>query len=142
MKCKIHVYLLNEHFSQEHADANFDGNESANNRRYDWEDEMRITSEVEEVIIHEYAYFPLQGEYPNGELFSIEVPNMRLFEVKSKGLPSTYIGCSESILDGYEKLVTEDEVVLSLFLKDYEPMANPIPGIYIASQEFPKELIL
>lgn len=142
MKCKIHVYLLNEHFSQEHADANFEGEESANNRRYDWEDEMRITSEVEEVVIHEYAHFPLQGEYPNGEIFSIEVPNMRLFEVKSKGLPSTYIGCSESILDSYEKLVTKEEVILSLFLKDYEPMANPIPGIYIASQEFPKELIL
>jgi hypothetical protein len=29
---------------------------------------------------------------------------------------------------------------IELFLKDDEPYANPIPGIYIASKEFPKAL--
>jgi hypothetical protein len=28
-----------------------------------------------------------------------------------------------------------------VYLKDFEPMSNPVPGIYIAAQEFPKELI-
>ena len=35
----------------------------------------------------------------------------------------------------------EDETVIRIYLKDYEPMSNPVPGIYIASQEFPKELV-
>ena len=44
---------------------------------------------------------------------------------------------SESILDSY----TFQGDKLEVFLKDYEPMSNPIPGVYIASKEFPKELI-
>ena len=33
------------------------------------------------------------------------------------------------------------EANLLVYLKDYEPLTNPIPGIYIAAQEFPKELM-
>ncbi|MEY3591416.1 MAG: hypothetical protein RLZZ38_372, partial [Bacteroidota bacterium] len=38
MNCKIHIYLLNDLFSQELADAEFGGKESADNLRYEWED--------------------------------------------------------------------------------------------------------
>lgn len=141
MKCTIHVYLLNEHFSQEHADAHFGGQPSENNRKYDWEDEMKITTDVQEVLEHRKVGFPLVGEMPDGTPFSHEVKNMMLFEIKSEGNPSTFIGCSESILDSYEQKQEGEELKLSLMINDYEPLANPIPGIYIASKEFPKELI-
>lgn len=137
--CSIHVYLLNEHFSQEYADTHNNGNESELNRRYEWEDELSISSKVEEVKMIENGEFPLQGTYGNGETFLINVPNMRLFSIISNGHES-YIGCSESILDSC-KLEKNEDYSIEIYLKDYEPMANPIPGIYIASQEFPKELI-
>lgn len=141
MKCKINVYCLNEHFSQEHADAHFNGQPSENNRKYDWEDEMNITSAVTEVKEHRKATFPLVGEMPNGESFSHEVKEMMLFEIVSEGYPSTYIGCSESILEECSQEKIEDTIHLKLCIKDLEPHANPIPGIYIASHEFPKALI-
>lgn len=134
--------MLNEHFSQEHADAHFEGKPSANNRLYDWEDEMKITTPVSKVVEHRNAAFPLQGELPSGEPFSHEVKNMFLFEILSEGNPSTFIGCSESILDSFEQRTEGETIHLKIFIRDYEAYANPIPGIYIASKEFPKELIL
>ena len=138
MNCIINVYLLNDHFSVEHAEANNGGKESELNRKHEWEDELKITTEVSGIVQHENVSFPLEGEMPDGSKFSHEVKGMRLFEIQ--GEQSTYIGCSESILDSVE-ILEEGQYNLRIFLKDYEPMSNPIPGIYIASQEFPKELI-
>ena len=50
MKCTIHVYLLNELYSQEIADNNHDGKESADNKKYIWEDELSINSQVVSVL--------------------------------------------------------------------------------------------
>lgn len=141
MKCHINVFMLNEHFSQEHADANFGGKPSENNRLYDWEDDMRITTPVTKVVEHRNVSFPLQGQLPSGDPFHHEVTNMFLFEIQSEGAPSTFIGCSESILDSFEQTIEDDTIFLKVFIRDYEAYANPIPGIYIASREFPKALI-
>lgn len=141
MECKIHVYLLNEHFSAEHAEAHHNGEESENNLKYEWEDEFSVTSSVDAVEIHENVSFPLQGEMPDGSAFSHDVENMFLFEIKSSDAPSTFIGASKSIVEEHELIKEETRFVIRLFLKDYEPMSNPIPGIYIASKEFPKALI-
>ena len=141
MECKIHVYLLNEHFSAEHAEAHHNGEESENNLKYEWEDEFSVTSSVEAVEVHDNVSFPLQGEMPDGSAFSHDVENMFLFEIKSSDAPSTFIGASKSIVEDHELIKEETRFVIRLFLKDYEPMSNPIPGIYIASKEFPKALI-
>ncbi len=141
MECKIHVFLLNEHFSAEHAEAHHNGEESENNLKYEWEDEFSVTSSVDAVEIHENVSFPLQGEMPDGSAFSHDVENMFLFEIKSSDAPSTFIGASKSIVEEHELIKEETRFVIRLFLKDYEPMSNPIPGIYIASKEFPKALI-
>jgi len=133
--------MLNEHFSQEHADAQHNGQPSENNRLYDWEDDLRITSDVQEVIEHRKVSFPLQGTLPDGKAFNHDVTNMFLFEIKSADQPSTFVGCSESMLDSFEKTEDGETVFLKIFINDYEAYANPIPGIYIASKEFPKELI-
>lgn len=141
MKCNIHVYLLNDNFSPEHAEAHHGGEESEYNLKYEWEDEFSITSDVKEVIVHENAAFPLAGELPDGKPFSHDVENMFLFEIKSSDAPSTFVGASASIIDSQELIKDEAGFSIKLFLKDYEPMSNPIPGIYIASKEFPKALI-
>ena len=141
MKCIIHTYLLNEHFSPEYAEAHHGGKESENNLRYEWEDELAVNSEVMEVLEHRNASFPLQGELPDGKSFRHDVPGMRLVEIISSDAPSAFVGASESIVDSLSITRKEAAFVVELFLKDYEPMANPIPGIYIASKEFPKELI-
>lgn len=140
MKCRVHVFLLNEHFSQEYADIHHNGQDSELNLRYEWEDELEIKSEVSEIQEHVNAVFPLQGTMGDGKQFSYDVEGMHLFElISSSG--NIVLGCSESILDHADIGKTEDAWTIHIYLKDYEPMSNPIPGIYIASQEFPKELI-
>ena len=139
MKCKIHFFLLNEHFSVEHAEANHNGEESEMNRKYEWEDELQIKGDVKEIIEHEKAVYSLKGSFSDEETFSFDVAKMRLFEIVTE-LESTFVGCSESILENAE-LKENDLYELSIYIKDFEPMSNPVPGIFIAAQEFPKELI-
>lgn len=141
MNCTINVYLLNDHFSQEHADAHHEGAPSENNRKYLWEDELNIKSKVTDIQEHKMVGFPLQGVLPNGEQFNHQVQNMRLFEITSKNEAPTFVGCSESILESTSINRVNDSYELVINIKDNEPLANPIPGIYIASKEFPKELI-
>ncbi len=132
--------MLNEHFSQEHADAQHGGKPSENNRLYDWEDEMKITSNVVEVLEHRKVSFPLQGEMGDGTPFQYDVTEMFLFEIINEDQPSNFIGCSESILNDFQQEIIDDVVYLRIYINDYEPYANPIPGIYIASKEFPNDL--
>ncbi|PHR33262.1 MAG: hypothetical protein COA38_05250 [Fluviicola sp.] len=138
MNCKVHFYLLNDDFSVEHAEANHEGKESENNRLHEWEDELDITTEVTGMEMHEGASFPLQGQHPDGKDFHFDIKGMRLFELL--GEQKTVLGCSESLFDSYE-WIEGDNYTLKIYLKDYEPLTNPIPGMYITAQEFPKELM-
>lgn len=141
MNCKIHIYLLNDLYSQELADAEFGGKESADNLRYEWEDELEINSEVTEVKEIKNATYTLAGYDENEELFSHEIPAMHLFEIHSEGHQATFVGASSSIVERCELESDQQRYTISIYLKDYEPMANPVPGIFIASKSFPKELI-
>jgi hypothetical protein len=66
---------------------------------------------------------------------------MRLVKIESDDAPSFFVGCSESILQELHIIRNEQETIIEIHLKDYEPLSNPIPGIYIGSKSFPKELI-
>ena len=86
------------------------------------------------------SYF-LAGSLGDGSNFSIEVPKMRLLKITSSDAPDLYVGASESIISEVRINRNENHLKMEIFIKDLEPMANPIPGIYIASKEFPKELV-
>lgn len=141
MKCKIHTYLLNDAFSQEFADKNHDGKATENNQKYEWEDEIEVSTPITGVTELKNETYSLQGILPDGKNFSYPIPNMRLIKIDSDDAPSFYIGCSESIL--HELNIQNDNIAttIEIYLKDYEPLSNPIPGIYIGSKSFPKELI-
>lgn len=139
--CVFQVFMLNEHFSQEYADNQHGGAESPDNRKYDWEDEIAITSNVTNLEIHENAVYPLAGILPDGKEFSYNVNDMFLVEVFSVNAPTVFIGVSQSIFDHMETELNGDHCRVRIYIKDYEPFSNPVPGIYIASKEFPTELI-
>lgn len=141
MKCSIHVYLINELYSQEFADEFHNGNPSEDNKEFDWEDELSISSDVVSTEELSNSVYKLEGENGNGDYFSVEVPNMRLVKIESSDAPVVFVGASESMVDTLSIEKLSNEILISIYLKDNEPHANPIPGIYIASKEFPKELI-
>ena len=141
MKCTIHTYLLNDLYSQELADSQNNGEQTPDNKKYDWEDEMNVSSRVNDVEeLKDSSYF-LAGSLGDGSNFSIEVPKMRLLKITSSDVQDLYVGASESIISEVRINRNENHLKIEIFIKDLEPMANPIPGIYIASKEFPKELV-
>jgi hypothetical protein len=128
-------------YSQELADAEHDGNQSIDNIKYEWEDELSISSDVTSVTELTDVVYPLAGMDENNEAFQFDIPNMRLFEICSSDAPNVFVGASESIVSSTKLEKTTDSYTLEIYLKDYEPMSNPTPGIYIAAKSFPKELI-
>ena len=141
MKCTIHTYLLNDLYSQELADSQNNGEQTPDNKKYDWEDEMNVSSRVNDVEeLKDSSYF-LAGSLGDGSNFSIEVPKMRLLKITSSDAQDLYVGASESIISEVRINRNENHWKIKIYIKDFEPLANPIPGIYIASKEFPKELL-
>lgn len=141
MTCNVHFYCLNGLYSQEFADEFHQGQASEDNREFDWEDEFDINAEVLEIQEEENATYTLQGTMPNGTSFSQPVSKVRIVNIHTaSGL--IQLAVSESILAEITIEKTADEWIVSGYINDLEPHANPIPGIYIASKEFPKALIL
>lgn len=140
MKCTAHFYKLNYDFSPEFAAAHHNGEESENNRKYDWEDELVISREVENIEVYEDSSYTLKGER-DGTPFAEEVFKMTVFQIIVKDCENVPMACSKSILDHYEIEKTDKEIILKVFLEEGEPLTNPIPGLYVALQDFPKTLI-
>lgn len=140
MKLTAHFYLLNDDFSPEYAEANHGGKETENNPLYEWEDELEVSENLASTELIRNGSFTLAGNLPDGEPFASQVTNMFLLKLKLKDGNEGYFGVSESILDRYT-LEGDADQVLSVYIRDYEPLANPMPGVFIASKEFPLELI-
>lgn len=141
MKLTAHFRLLNYDFSQEHADANHNGEPSENNRLYDWEDELALKNEIIDLIVERESSYFLQGTYSDGKSFSEEVKNMMIFKAIGSDNSETLFACSEETVEMYSIEKNENHINLIVDLSEREPVSNPIPGIYIASQAFPKNLI-
>ena len=141
MKLTAHFFLLNDHFSPEYAEANHSGNESENNPLYEWEDEMEVSQGLKEIEVLRNGTFNLVGEMPDGKPFDCPVKKMFLIALKMENGQIGHFGVSESILDSHTLEGDENHQVLKVFIKDYEPLANPMSGVFIASKEFPKALI-
>jgi hypothetical protein len=89
----------------------------------------------------ENSTYTLSGYDENDTLFSYDIEQMHLFEIHSEDSPILYVGASKSIIDHCSLSTDDNNYIIRIYLKDYEPMANPIPGIFIASKAFPKALI-
>jgi len=134
----VNVYMHNELYSQEFADLHHNGEESADNKLFEWEDEMNVRAEIAEVDLEDHAIYLLKGEKGDGEKFEIEIPKMLIFNFITEDNDVIQIATSESLLESCELIINDK--ILTIFLKG-EPYANPFPGLYLASKEFPKELI-
>jgi len=139
---KLHFYQLNSDFSQEHADAHHQGEESENNIRYEWEDEFEISQNLKNVTLVRNGIFHLQGQYKNGEVFNEEVPNMLLIQLELTDGMIGELGASESLVIDFKKEDFLEETHISIFLRDDAPFWNEMNGVFIASKDFPKNVQL
>jgi hypothetical protein len=140
MNLNIHYFLLNEDFSQEHADANHNGQESENNLKYEWEDEIEV-KEIDSFEILRKHTFPINAVLPDDTQITCDLSNMFCIKLITKTNEIAYLGVSESILADFEELTINAQKTFKIYLKDMEPHGELMPGVYLASKEFPKELI-
>jgi hypothetical protein len=141
MRCKVHFFLLNDDFSQEYADMHYAGKESEMNRRFEWEDELGITADVSKWNELTSTEVPIAGVLPDGEQFEEILPNMRSIELFEGDTLVARLAASEILIDRIQYEENGDDLAISVYLKDKEPLSNPVPGIYIAARDFPERLI-
>lgn len=136
---KAHFYKLNYDFSPEFAQAHHNGEESENNRKFDWEDELQIHGDIDRVEIEKEGMFSLEGEGNDGA-FSFEIPHMTLFHFIDQKGEKTTLACSTSLVNDFE-VISEKDCILKVYIDEQEPLTNPMPGVYIHIENFPKELM-
>ncbi len=137
MSFLVYVYLKNESFSEEYAKEKYEGKDSPENIRYEWEDEFRVKGEDLTCEVTRQQSYLLAGEKGDGSMFSYEIPNVMIFLLKT-GEDVTPIVFSENAVDEY--IIDSEKSKLTVYLNDIEVVENPIPGIYIRLSDFPNAL--
>ncbi|MFM7566469.1 MAG: hypothetical protein ACKO4K_06960 [Flavobacteriales bacterium] len=116
-----------------------DWGETQDNLRYHWTDELVVQEIVESTNPSEETYW-LAGESDSLGKFRYPIEGLHLIRlVDVHGMP-TYFAFSKSILAQRTEQEIDDNLTIQVELLDTEPFGNPIPGIYLALADFPKEL--
>ncbi len=136
------VKQLDPEYSQAFADEHDGGKESEINTRYEWEDEIKVSEDVLGFEVKEKGVFTLQGALPNGEEFSYDIPNMRVCECLTESENNVSFAMSESMIhDTHQSHDERTETArFYYFIKAEADYYNPIPGVYIATEDFPEAL--
>jgi hypothetical protein len=135
----IQCALMNSLFSQEYADAHFEGEESENNARHHWEDEL-LVREVCKIDVLPSSTYELTGIHPTDGPFTYPVSKMLVFNLLTMDNQHSNIAISECLVSSYSLNDVSDEFHLKIEIKDDEPFINPIAGVYIANRDIPSQL--
>ena len=138
----LHFILVNSEFNQGIANDLYDGEESEDNIKHLWEDELKVSEKVKEFKIKNNVSYVLAGYFPDEKPFSFEIPEMTICDCVTDNGQQMQFAVSKKILKKTEKIVDQanEETHLYFYLKDTLPMENPMDGVYILKQDFPKEL--
>jgi len=142
MNLHLHFILVNSDFNQSIADDFNEGQESEDNIKHLWEDELVVNEPVTDFKIKHNENFFLRGLYPNDTPFSFEIRDVSIVDCKTISGTPTQFAVSKKLIKKTEKVVDEkkNETHFYFYLKDELPFKNPMPGVYIINKDFPKEL--
>lgn len=132
---------LNELFSPELANAMHQGAETPDNHKYHWEDELEV-QDVSSFEVNEQGVYVLKGAHPTHGDFAYEVPRVYLVSVLRTDGSQVQFAISNQLIHAVSQQEFPWGVHLLIELKDNEPFANPITGIYLANHDFPKQLMV
>jgi hypothetical protein len=142
MNLYLHFILINSEFNQGIADDLNEGEESEDNIKHLWEDELKVSEPVKEFKIRNNAIYILKGFFADDKPFCFEISDMTIVDCTTENGANMQFAVSKKLLKKTEKVVDEknNETHLYFYLRDSIPMENPINGVYISKQDFPKEL--
>ena len=131
---------LNELFSEEFAKEYHNGQESKDNLRHHWLDELEV-KQVKSVAINDNGTYMIQGSRSHDGDFSIPINSMRLITLTLKEGGEVNFAISNQLIHSFQIKEKDWGTETTVELKDHEPFVNPIVGIYIANRDFPAELM-
>jgi hypothetical protein len=140
MKVSIIVKEVNSDYRQEIADRFHGGEETADNMKYNWEDEYEIVGEIQQFKIYNNVPYTLNGwrrEIP----FEYEIPAMTIVESTSESGEITRFAFSRKLIRETKKLDRPNtDIRFFVFIRDKKPHVSPQPGVYILQSDWPQEL--
>ena len=139
MNLHLHFILINSEFNQGIANDLYEGKESEDNIKYLWEDELKVSESIKEFKIRNNSVYNLKG-YVGETSFDFEIPDMTICDCITTDGNKMQFAVSKKLLKNTEKIVDKEETHLYFYLRDTLKIENPINGIYILKQDFPKEL--
>ncbi len=131
---------LNDLFSEELANTLHQGNETEDNHRYHWEDEFEVQN-VLSFSVEENGAYHLKGTQGSGADFSFAIPNMTVITLRLSNDTEAQFAISNQLIQRVKQSSMDQDTHMLVELKDSEPFANPITGIYIANHDFPIQLV-
>lgn len=139
MKLTLHFIQINSDFSQGYADDVHQGEESEDNIRNLWEDEMDVQGSVRDFKIIHNRPFELAG-FRGDEEFHHEIPDVSMVECFTDDGTRMQFAVSKKLIRKTELRKDPEHTHIYFYLKDTLAIENPMSGVYIARTDFPKEL--
>jgi hypothetical protein len=137
----INVKLVNSQFNQAYADKDNEGEETEDNSKYLWEDEFEVQGNVTNFKVINNTTYLLNGLYPNDDEFSFEIPDMTVLECTLDNGSVTLLPFSKKAISKTEKVETKKGMTFYVHLKSIREVVNPMTGVYILKDDYPKELL-
>lgn len=134
---KIHLYFkkLNPEFNPILFEKTQE--ETVDNYRVDWEDEIKITEAVESYKINHKATYELKAQNGDGEIFSTEIPNMSLFEGTTQSGEFIQLGVSNKAVHSVEVFEDGGITYVVFYIKANKEVFSPFNGMYIIPKDLP-----
>ncbi len=137
----INVKLVNSKFNQAYADKENEREETEDNIKYLWEDEFEVQGNVTNFKVINNTTYLLNGLYPNDDEFSFEIPDMTVLECTLDNGSVTLLPFSKKAISKTEKVETKKGMTFYVHLKSIREVVNPMTGVYILKDDYPKELL-
>ena len=141
MKVTLNIKLVNSKFNQAYADKDNEGEETEDNIKYLWEDEFDIKGNVTNFKVINNTSYLLKGLYPNDDEFCFEIPNMTVLECTMQDGSVTLLPFSKKAISKTDKVDSKDGLYFNINLKSIYEIVNPMLGVYIIKEDYPKELL-
>lgn len=141
MNLFFHFILINPEFSQGFADDLYNGEESEENIKHLWEDELKVSEPVKEFKVRNNAEYTLAGYFPDNTEFRFDIPEVTVADCITEKGEKMQFAVSKKLIKKTQKIIDDkkEETHMYFYLRDL-PMENPMDGVYILKKDFPKEL--
>jgi hypothetical protein len=142
MNLHLHFIQVNSEFSQGFADDLHEGQESEDNIKHLWEDELKVSEPIKEFKIKNNTSYTLAGYFPDNTEFNFEINDVTVIDCETDKGTKMQFAISKKLLKKTDKIVDDkkNETHLYFYLRDTHEIENPMNGVYIVKTDFPKEL--